>query len=239
MFLYYITIGLQVFCIYHAYKNRSAYYWYFIIFFLPLIGCIIYLLTQVVNKQDVATITQEITTIINPTKKIKDLEKELEFSNTFQSKINLANAYLENKEYNNAILYYEKALEGNFKNDPHTLNKLVHCYFETANFDKVIEYANKIDINKEFKESIFFYGLALEKKGMLEEAEIQLRKVDRRYSNYTERLEFSKFLIRRNKKEDAKEILTEMSSEIIAMTSLNKKKYNFILSAAEKLLNPS
>lgn len=239
MFLYYITIGLQVFCIYHAYKNRSAYYWYFIIFFLPLIGCVIYLLTQVVNKQDVATITQEITTIINPTKKIKDLEKELEFSNTFQSKINLANAYLENKEYTNAILYYEKALEGNFKNDPHTLNKLVHCYFETANFDKVIEYANKIDINKEFKESIFFYGLALEKKGMLEEAEIQLRKVDRRYSNYTERLEFSKFLIRRNKKEDAKEILTEMSSEIIAMTSLNKKKYNFILSAAEKLLNPS
>ncbi|PQJ82632.1 CDC27 family protein [Polaribacter glomeratus] len=238
MFLYYITIGLQVFCIYHAYKNRSAYYWYFIIFFLPLIGCIIYLLTQVVNRQDVATITQEITTIINPTKKIKDLEKELEFSNTFQSKINLANAYLENKEYTNAILYYEKALEGNFKNDPHTLNKLVHCYFETANFDKVIEYANKIDINKEFKESIYFYGLALEKKGMLEEAEIQLKKVDRRYSNYPERLEFSKFLIRRNKKEDAKEILTEMSTEITAMTSLNKKKYNFILAEAEKLLNP-
>jgi hypothetical protein len=238
MFLYYITIALQVFCIYHAYKNRSAYYWYFVIFFLPLIGCIIYLLTQVINKQDVSNITKEITTIINPTKKIKDLKKELEFSDTFQTKINLANAYLQNKEYTSAILYYEKALEGNFKNDPHTLNKLIHCYFETANFDKVIAYANKIDLNKEFKESIYYYGLALEKKEMLDEAEIQLKKMDKRYSNYPERLEFSKFLIRRNKKVDAKEILIEISSEITAMTSLNKKKYNFILSETEKLLNP-
>jgi hypothetical protein len=209
-----------------------------VIFFLPLIGCIIYLLTQVINKQDVTNITEEITTIINPTKKIKDLKKELEFSDTFQTKINLANAYLQNKEYTSAILYYEKALEGNFKNDPHTLNKLIHCYFETANFDKVIAYANKIDLNKEFKESIYYYGLALEKKEMLDEAEIQLKKMDKRYSNYPERLEFSKFLIRRNKKVDAKEILIEISSEITAMTSLNKKKYNFILSETEKLLNP-
>jgi hypothetical protein len=237
MLLYYLTIAFQVFCIYHAYKNRSAYYWYFVIFFLPLIGCIIYLLTQVINKQDVASITDEITTIINPTKKIKDLEKELEFSDTFQSKINLANAYLENKEYASAILYYEKALEGNFKNDPHTLNKLVHCYFETANFDKVITYANKIDINKEFKESIYYYGLALEKKELLDEAEIQLKKMDKRYSNYPERLELSKFLIRRNKKVEAKEILTEMASEITAMTSINKRKYNFIIAEAEKMLN--
>jgi len=80
--------------------------------------------------------------------------------------------------------------------------------------------------------------LALEKKEMLDEAEIQLKKMDKRYSNYPERLEFSKFLIRRNKKVDAKEILIEISSEITAMTSLNKKKYNFILSETEKLLNP-
>ncbi|WP_339659167.1 CDC27 family protein [uncultured Polaribacter sp.] len=237
MLFYYLTIGLQVFCMYHAYKNSSSYYWYFIIFFLPLIGCIIYLFTQVINKQDINTITEEITTIINPTKKIKDLEKNLEFSNTFQNKVNLANAYHENKDYTNAILYYEKALEGNFKDDPYTINKLVHCYFETANFDKVIEYATKIDINKEFNDSLYFYGLALEKKGMLEEAEIQLKKVDRRYANYPERLELSKFLIRHQKTEEAQEILSEMSAEITAMASKNRKKHNFILTEVQKLLN--
>lgn len=237
MVLYYLTIALQVFCIYHAYKNSNAYYWYFIIFFLPLIGGIIYLFTQVINKQDVVNITDEITTIINPTKKIKELEKELEFANTFQSKINLANAYLEIKDFANAIIYFEKALEGNFKEDPYTINKLVHCYFETSNFDKVIANATKIDINKDFKESIYFYGLALEQKGLFEEAEIELQKVDKRYSNYPERLAFSKFLIRRNKKEAAKEVLTELTEEIISMASKNKKNYNTILVEAQKLLN--
>ena len=49
-----IPFLLQVFCIYHAYKNRKETHWYFIIFFLPIIGGIIYLVTQVFNKQDIA-----------------------------------------------------------------------------------------------------------------------------------------------------------------------------------------
>jgi hypothetical protein len=237
MLLYYLTIALQIFCIYHAYKNRSDTYWYFIIFFIPLLGCIAYFLTHILKRKDVAIISQEITTIINPTKKIKDLEKELEFSNTFQNKINLGDAYRDNKDYLNAITYYEKALEANFKNEPHTLNKLIHCYFKTNNFDKVIVYANKIDLEKNFKESIYFFGLALEQKERFKEAEIQLRKVDKRYSNYPERLEFSKFLIRRNKKEDAKEVLSEIASEIKSMTKSNSKKHRYIFIESGKLLN--
>jgi hypothetical protein len=222
---------------YHAYKNRSDTYWYFIIFFIPFLGCIAYLFTHFLNRKDVAIISQEIVTIINPTKKIKGLEKELEFSNTFQNKINLGDAYQENKDYLNAITYYEKALDSNFKNDPHTLNKLIYCYFKTTNFDKVIAYSNKIDLEKNFKESIYFFGLALEQKERLKEAEIQLRKVDKRYSNYPERLELSKFLIRINKKEDAKEILNEIVSEIKSMTTSNSKKLRNIFIESGKLLN--
>ena len=237
MLLYYLTIALQVFCMYQAFKNKSSYYWYFILFFIPLIGTIIYLFTHVFNRRDAAIITQEITTIINPTKKIKDLEKELEFSNTFLNKINLGDAHLENKDYKPAILFYEKALEANFKNDSHTLNKLINCYYKTSNFDKVIEYARKINLDKNFKESLYFYGLALEQKEKFNEAEIQLRKIDDRYSNYPERLELSKFLIRRNKKKDAKEILTEIISEIASMTKANSKKHRNIFFETEKTLN--
>lgn len=237
MLLYYLTIALQVFCIYHAYKNSSNYYWYFIIFFVPLLGCIVYLFTQVFNKKDVSIITEEINTIINPTKKVKELEKELEFANTFQNKINLADAFTENKDYNNAILYYEKALKGNFKNEPHTLNKLINCYFKTNNFDKVIANANKIDLDNDFKKSLYFYGLALEHKKQFEEAEIQLKKVDRRYSNYPERIELCKFLIRRNKKTEAKEILLEVTSEINSMAKANFRRHKQFFIEAEKLAN--
>ena len=165
MLYYYLTIALQVFCIYHAYKNRNNYYWYFIIFFIPLIGCIIYLFTQVINKRDVANSIDEITTIINPTKKIKDLEQKLIFSNTFQNRIFLADAYLENNDYNNAILYYEEALKSNFKEDVYTINKLIICYYKIQDFDKVIAYSSQINLDKDFNETILYYGLSLEKKG--------------------------------------------------------------------------
>lgn len=233
---YYLIIGLQIYCVYHAYKNRNDYYWYFIIFFIPLIGCIIYLLTQVVNKREVANITEEITTIINPTKKIKDLEQELNFSNTFQNRINLADAYKEIKDYKNAIFNYEEALKSNFKNDPFTLNKLIKCYFEIKDFDKVIETASKINLDKDFKESVYYYGLALEEKGVLDKAEIQLKKVDLRYSNYDERIELANFLIRRDKKTEAKEVLEEILLEVKSMTKQNARKYRYIVAEVEKLL---
>ncbi|QTD37028.1 hypothetical protein JL193_12970 [Polaribacter batillariae] len=234
---YYIIVALQVLCFYHCYKNNKEYYWYFIIFFIPLVGCIIYLITQVVNKKDVSIISEEITTIINPTKKIKDLETAVKFSDTFQNKINLADAYSEIKEYNNAILYYEKALDSGFKNDPYTLNKLIKCYYKVGNFDKVIAYSQKINLEKEFQESIYFYGLALEKKAYFKEAEIQLKKLDIRYSNYNERLELSKFLIRRNKNAAAKEVLKEMLQEIKSMSKQNAKRYKAVFMEAEKVTN--
>ena len=237
MLLYYLTIALQIYCFYHVYKKRSNYYWYFIIFFVPLLGGIVYLFTHVFNRRDVANITEEITTIINPTKKIRGLEKELEFSDTFQNKVNLADAHLENNDFTNAILLYEKALKGNYKDDPHTLNKLIKCYFKTNNFEQVIINAKKIDLDKDFKESIYYYGLSLEQKGAFEEAENQLKKVDERFSNYPERIEFCEFLIRRNKKTEAKEILLEITSEINAMTKANAKKYRHIIIEAEKKLN--
>ncbi|WP_341220933.1 tetratricopeptide repeat protein [Polaribacter atrinae] len=235
--LYYFIIAFQVFCVYHAYKNKNNFYWYFIIFFIPLLGCIIYLLTQVISKGDVTHITEEITTIINPTKKIKELETALQFSNTFQNKINLADAYAQNKEYHKAIEHYENALESNFKDDPHTINKLIICYYNIQNYDKVVAYAPKINLQKNFKETIFFYGLALEQKGKIELAENQLRKIDVRYSHYSERLELSKFLIRNNKIAAAKEVLTEVITEINAMTNVNAKKHRSILSEASKIIN--
>lgn len=236
MLLYYFTIILQVYCLYHAYKNRNNYYWFFIIFFIPLLGCLVYLFVNVFNKKDVEHIAEEITTIINPTKKIKDLEKELNFSNTFQNKINLADAYVEIGDYANAITFYEKALVGNFKDNPHTLNKLIFCYYQQKKFDKVLEYAAKIDLEKEFKKTNFFVGLAYEHQNKFDQAEYHLRKLDVRYSNYSERIALCNFLIRYHKKEEAKEILQEIVNEINSSTS-RTRNINGVYKEALKLLN--
>ncbi|GAL81630.1 putative membrane protein [Algibacter lectus] len=120
------------------YKKGNSFYWVFLIFFVPLIGCVIYLITQVYNKRDAEKITSEITHIINPTKKIKDLEKQLTFLESYQNRVNLADAYLANKDFNNAMPHYLKALQDGFENDFYVNSKLVETCFLAEDYNKAI-----------------------------------------------------------------------------------------------------
>ena len=234
---YYLIIALQAYCLYHLFKHRNQFYWVFVILFVPLIGCIIYLITQVYNKRDVETIQENVASIVNPTKKIKDLEKKLQFSETYQNKVDLADAYVQTKDYKKAIPYYISALEGNFQNDFYVIEQLVKAYFSIEDYDNVILYAEKIKDHPEFKKtsSQFLYGLALEKKGNIEAAETNLKEINIRFSFYQERFVLAKFLIDRNKVREAKAILNEIHNESQHMTQQNKRIYRQTIAEVEKL----
>jgi len=234
---YYLILALQAYCIYHAYKNKNNTYWFFIILFIPVIGSIIYLITQVYNPKDITILQDELTTIINPSKKVKDLEQTLKFSETFQNRVNLADEYLKVKDYENAILHYEKSLEGNFKNDLYVVEHLIESYYKSANFEKTIELAERINHQTSFEKSKaqFLYGLALEKLERYDEAEIELRKTDLSFSNYEERLALIKLLVNRNKINEAKEILTDILSESEHVSKQNKRSFQKYFIEAKKL----
>lgn len=235
---YYLIIALQGFCIYHLYKNRNNYYWYFVIVFIPVIGSIIYLITQVFNRRDVENIQNEITTIINPTKKIRDLEKTSEFADTFQNRVNLADAYFEITDFSSAALHYNKALDEHPDNDDYVHKMLIQSYSELKEYDKLIQHAERIKDNPEFQKSKsqFLYGLALDKLGKPDDAESYMRVIDQRYSNYDERVILAKFLLHRDKANDAKDILNEILVESEHMNKDNKRLYKLAIVETKKLL---
>jgi hypothetical protein len=233
---YYILIAFQAFCIFHVYKSRNENYWYFVIFFVPLIGSLVYFFSQIINKTNIKNTKNKLTDVVNPTKKIKDLEQKLSLSDTFQNKINLADEYKNQKDYKNAILYYEKALDGKFKTNSHTINKALQCYFEIKDYGKVVDYGKKIPLDTSFKGSICMYAIALENCKYYEEAELQFRKANIRYSNYTERLQLSEFLVRIDKQQEAKIVLKEIVGEIDNMTEINQKKHHIVYLESRKIL---
>ncbi len=235
---YYLIVAFQVYCIYHMYKKGNSFYWVFLIFFVPVIDCVIYLLTQVYNKRDAEKITSEITHIINPTKKIKDLEKQLEFSESYQNRVNLADAHLANKDYKSALPLYLRALQDGSENDFYVNSKLVETYFLAENYSETVLHAEKIKDKLEYKKSKtqFICGLAHEKLGDFELAEHNLRQIDIRYSFYDERLILAEFLMSRNKKEDAKTILEDIKNESQHITRTNQKLYRGTVAQVEKLL---
>ncbi len=237
--MYYLVIILNVYCLYHLFKYRNEFYWIFVILFIPLIGGIIYLIVNVYNKRDADKIQENVVSIINPTKRIKDLEKKLQFSETYQNKVNLADAYVEINAFEKAIPHYLSALEGNFQNDFYVIEQLIKSYFAIEDYENVILYAEKIIDHVEFKKtrSQFLYGLSLEKIGKLEEAEANLKEIDVRFSFYDERFVLAKFLINQNKIEDGKDILDEIHKEAQYMTRQNKRIYRNTILEVEKLRN--
>ncbi len=224
---YYFIIGLQGFCIYHAIVNKSDRYWIFVIFFVPFLGSLIYLITQVLNKSDVEKVQGNLTAIINPTKKVKELYKKLEFSDTFQNKVNLADAYFEIKDYNSAISYYEEAKDTLFSTDFYVTSQLMEAYFYLKKYKKVIACYEELRTGKEKikAKNQLQYGLALDKLGKESLAEEELKKVNISFSNYEERLSFAEFLMDKNRNEEAKNILKEILEESKHFTKDNSRIY--------------
>lgn len=235
---YYLIITLKVFCLYHIYKNHKPYYWFFVVIFIPIAGGVFYIITQVLSGGDVDKIQNELTTIINPTKKVKDLERKIQFADTYQNRIDLADAYFEIKAYKNAIVNYEKTLEDTVQNPEHSIKHLIQCYFEIEDYDKVISYADTIRSLPEFKgsSSQFCYGLALQATGEIEKAEAELRQIDRPYSNYNERLQLAKFYLSHNKTEEGKALLEEIYNESEYMTKTNRRLYRATINEVIQLL---
>lgn len=235
---YYLIVALQAFCLYHVYKNHKPYYWYFLIFFVPVFGSLIYIITQVYNKNDAEKIQDEITAIINPTKKITDLEKKIEFSDTYSNRIELADTYVGNNDMPNAIINYKKTLEDIDQNDLYARQQLILCYFQLKDYVGGVEHAEVILSKSEFKGSKqqFCYGLALKELGKLEEAEAQLKQIDRPYSNYDERLELAKFYLENNRASESRELLKEIFEESQHMTKPNRRIYRATIVEVERMM---
>lgn len=242
MYLY-LIIAFQGFCIYHLLKNKNSYYWIFAILFLPFIGCVTYLITQVFNKHETEKFQGNLSTIIEPSKKIissgkvKDLEAKLEFTDTYLNRINLAEGYLETNNYTSAIEHYQIALEDKTQNDFDVKANLIKSYYAIKDYDRVIALSEGLESHKEYEKSEvpFLYGMALAEKDRTTEAEAQLRIMDWPYSNYNERLALAKFLLRIDKINDAKALVEELYVEMQNMIPTNKRVYRTTILDVEKL----
>src|ERR1700741_988342 len=88
---YYVVLILQAICVYHCVRKGNQ-NWIWLIVFLPLVGCVIYLFTEVITKNKVRNVQSGVGEVFRPSGSIKKLQENLRFSDTFQNKIALADA---------------------------------------------------------------------------------------------------------------------------------------------------
>ena len=226
-----ISLIIQVYCIYHAYKNNAEQKWYWLIFFLPLIGCAIYLYLNVYNKSNVNQISSTIVDIANPNYKVRQLEKQVRFSGTVENKTKLADKYLQANNYAEAIELYTSCIEGSSYVDTHIYSQLTLAYYFAGNYESSLFYAEKIAQDVDFSESEnkIYYAWSLYELGKYKEAETVFESMEDRYCNYPQRIAFCQFLKLMDRNEEALDKLEEMRSEYDQMDGYerrSKRKYN-------------
>ena len=228
---YYLGIALQAYCVYHCITNRNSYYWIFAIIFLPILGAFLYLFINVLNKREIDKVQDDIVSVINPTRKITNLEKKFKFSATFENQVALADAYLEVGLNDKAIDHYKGSLKDVFQNDFYVQSKLLEAYYKASQIDDAIVTAEKIKDNKSFRKSpaSFLYALALEKKGEIAKAEELLSHFDAPYSNYQERYELAQFYIRNKKSQASSDLINDMMRESESMSKISYRQNATVL----------
>jgi hypothetical protein len=226
---YYIIVGLQIYCGIHSYRRGTLNRWIFLIAFLPVVGSIIYLYSEVLSNQSnfrsIGTSTIDVGAVLNPGGKIKKLEDQLRFTDTFDNKVKLADAYLAAGFTDKAVELYNAGLTGAFVENEYVLAQLIIAYFEQEQYDEVITIAKKIYKLPQFSRSKarILYARSLENTGNMEQAEIEFKAMKGRYSDFGPRYEYGLFLIRAGRDKDAWTIFTEMMNEEQHLSPMERK----------------
>jgi hypothetical protein len=238
MSYYYLILALQAFCLFHAYKNDQLSKWLWLIVFIPVIGCAIYLFANFKTNQDIGTITEGVKGFVYSNYAVEKLEKEVKYSETMTNKMNLADAYTERSRYDEAIQLYESCRKGAYVNSPEVLRKLVQAYFLKKEYAKTVEIGQILEPIKSLgdSEDKIAYAWSLHLTGNSEKSEEEFKKLDAKFANFHARCEFARFMVSTNRPEAAQTILKTIIEEHEGMDSYEKKLKKDTAREAKRLL---
>jgi hypothetical protein len=222
---YYIILGLQAICAIHCIRKGTQNKWIWLIVFLPLVGSIAYIFTEIFTRREMEQVQSGAGAIFNPSGKIKKLQDNLRFRDTFDNRIALADAYLAAGQFDSAIELYEKSLVGAFSEHGHCSMQLIIAYFEKKRYDDLITIAKKIYRLPQFTRSRphMLYAIALGYTSQNEEAEKEFSFMKGKFSNYECRYYYGRFLKRANRINEAKQVFSEMLNESSHLSSNEKR----------------
>ena len=180
---------------------------------------------EVFNRNSVQQMQSGMSNTLYPQSTIKKLEKQLQFSDTFNNRILLADAYLLANDAGKAIEIYETSSTGAFEDNEHVLMQLIIAYFQLGRYADAIKVAKKV-----YGKPIFInahqrvlYAMALDKVGETELAEKEFSSMKAKYGYFEARYQYGLFLLDKNRINEARNIFADITNEFPYLTSFEKR----------------
>ncbi|MBL7719459.1 MAG: tetratricopeptide repeat protein [Flavipsychrobacter sp.] len=180
---YYLIIAAQVICILHLFKTGRSREWLFLLIFLPLLGCLIYFIKEILPGLGGGSKVSSVANSFFSGGRIKELERNLRISDTDANRLKLAEEYAHAGNYERAIELTRSCLVGIYSKDPGIMRDLATYHALNGQFEESVGWFKKVLAAKNGKfdrpDDELAYAKALDGAGMVTEAEEEYRKVIR------------------------------------------------------------
>jgi hypothetical protein len=172
-----VSVLVQLTCAVHAVKTGRIYPWLFIVIFFPLIGSLVYALTQILpDMQSSAAarrLAKGVAQAVDPDRDLRTKARNLAVADTVENKKRLAEEYLDRGLYEQAADLYEQALSPPFETEPSLMLALARARYGEGRHADVIAVLDRLrEANPDYASSDghLLYARSLAESGRLDRA---------------------------------------------------------------------
>jgi len=212
-----LPIAFQIFCIVHAVRNGHVFPWIMIIFFLPVVGGIAYVLVviapQMARSRAAAKLHSNIRQMADPNKSFREAHRAAELVGSVDSKRALAEEYIARGAFADAVEIYREAAQGQFKDDPALLMGLARAQFlsgDAVGAQESLDALQVADPSFVSGDAHLLYARALEEQDKIDEALGEYRRLVPYYSGEEARARFAMLLEKTGARDEARTIYQQI-----------------------------
>jgi hypothetical protein len=211
----------QITCAVHVVRTGRAYYWIYIVVFVPGVGMAAYfiaeMLPDLMNSRHARQAASGMARAIDPGRNLREALRDVSITPTAENKVRLAAAHLAAGQVDPAIALYRDALTGIHATDPAMMLGLARTLFvkgDVAETRAVLERLRQANPDYNSAEGHLLYARSLELLGNTEGALREYAALVNYYPGQEARCRFALLLAQNGRPGEARTLFQEVCQAI-------------------------
>lgn len=242
-FIFLVSIALQIACAIHVIRSGRPLYWIWLLVIGSYLAVIVYLLVAVIpdlrgNPRGRRAARRAMQTI-DPARRRRELQRQLDISDTIDTRRHLAGECLRLGDFANAQSLYRELLEGMYADDPDFMLGLARAQAGQGEYAAARDTLDALrTANPGFKSSDgdLLYARCLEEQGDMDTALEAYQVLARSYPGEEGRYRYGRLLGRTRRVDEAREVFRAQLKQARAMPAYYRRKERPWLKAARQEL---
>lgn len=242
-FVLLLSIALQIACAVHVVRSGRPLYWIWLILIGSYLAVAVYLLVAVIpdfrHDPRGRKAASKALHAIDPQRRKRELQRQLELSNTVENRRRLADESLKLGDYDNARELYQGLLTGMYATEPDFMLGLAHAQAGLGDFAATratLDALIKANPGYKSSEGHLLYARSLEELGEYDSALEEYRALADSYPGEEGRYRYATLLARRQRQAEARAVLESSLNRAKLMPGYYRRKEQSWLKAARSEL---